>query len=154
MTRFTSFSLSDTLKIAEKLAKKIIKNQSFLLTKNALVLGLIGELGSGKTAFISGFLRGLKLKPSPSPTFILMRRKKIKNKKFKNVYHIDLYRIKNKSELKPLKIKEILKDPKNIVLIEWANKIKNILPPNALKIYLKHGKKENERLIVFKNIFL
>lgn len=150
-----TFSSNETKKVAKSLTQKIInqhKNIKNKKNKNALVFALIGQLGTGKTTFISGFLKGLNIKKSsPSPTFILMRRKKINHEFFKNLYHIDAYRIKNKKELLNLNLKEILSNPQNIVLIEWANKIKNILPTNIIQIHFYHGKFENERKIVLKN---
>jgi tRNA threonylcarbamoyladenosine biosynthesis protein TsaE len=154
MKVFKSYSSSETKKIGTLIASKISKI-SFKFKKEALILALIGELGTGKTTFISGFLKGLGIKKqSPSPTFILIRRKKIKNKNFKNLYHIDVYRIKNPKELISLGFKKIIQDPKNIVLIEWANKIIKILPKNTIQIYFYHGKSENERKIILKNISL
>ncbi|MGC8775742.1 MAG: tRNA (adenosine(37)-N6)-threonylcarbamoyltransferase complex ATPase subunit type 1 TsaE [Minisyncoccia bacterium] len=151
MKTLKSFSLNETKKIAAQLAKKLTKKQS----KQALVIALIGELGAGKTTFVSGFLNGLKIKSlSPSPTFILIRRKKIKHPYFKNLYHIDAYRLKNPKELINLKIKDLILNPQNILLIEWANKILRFLPKNTIKIYFYHGRLENERKIVLKNISL
>lgn len=153
MMNFKTYSSSETQKIAQKIAAKITQRYSNLNNK-ALIIELIGELGSGKTTFIAGFLKKLNIKKSFSPTFILIRRKKIKHRFFKNLYHIDAYRVKNYKELINLNIKEIINNPQNIILIEWANKIKKILPKNTIKIYFYHGKLENERKIVLKNIAL
>lgn len=149
MQKFVSFSLIETQKIAKSLAKKLKPHKT-----KAQIIGLIGDLGSGKTTFVSGFLKAFGVKSSASPTFVLMRRKEINHKSFKNIYHIDFYRIKNKAELKSLKIEELFKNPQNILLIEWANKIYGFLPKSAIKIYFKHGQKENERQIILKNIYL
>ncbi|MCS6789047.1 MAG: tRNA (adenosine(37)-N6)-threonylcarbamoyltransferase complex ATPase subunit type 1 TsaE [Patescibacteria group bacterium] len=150
-----TFSSNETKKIAKNLTQKIINKYENIKNENALIFALIGQLGTGKTTFVSGFLKGLNIKkPSPSPTFILMRRKKINHKFFKNLYHIDAYRIKNNKELLNLNLKEILNNPQNIVLIEWANKIENILPANTIQIHFYHGKFENERKIILKNITL
>lgn len=151
MKIFKTYSSNETKKVGALIASKI----NLKIPKKALVLALIGELGTGKTTFVSGFLKGLGIKkPSPSPTFILIRRKKIKNKNFKNLYHIDAYRLKNTKELVYLGLKEIMQNPENIILIEWANKITKILPKNTIKIYFYHGKFENERKIILKNISL
>jgi tRNA threonylcarbamoyladenosine biosynthesis protein TsaE len=116
--------------------------------KGAVVLALKGDLGSGKTTFTQGFLRGLGIRgKAQSPTFVIFKRFALRDLPFTNVYHFDCYRIKKADELKILGIKEILENPKNIVLIEWPERIKNILPKNIRKIEFKHGKKENERLI-------
>lgn len=143
---FTSSSSAETKKFAASLAKKILRSKH--PQRHALVLALTGELGSGKTTFVKGFCRGLGLKNKVvSPTFILMRRGALKHKRFKNVFHVDAYRIKNTKELKPLRFKEVLDNPENIVLIEWADIIKKALPRNASWLRFSHGKKEKERAI-------
>lgn len=76
-----------------------------------------------------------------------MRRTALKSRKFKNVFHVDAYRIKKPKELSALGFRDILENPQNIVLIEWAEKIKNILPKRAFWLRFRHGKKENERKI-------
>jgi len=114
------------------------------------VFALKGNLGAGKTTFVQGFFRGLGLKRAASPTFIIMRRYSLKRGIFKNVYHMDAYRLKKTKELKVLEFGEILADPQNIVLIEWPERIKNILPKNVKWIIFKHGKKEDERIIIYK----
>jgi len=119
------------------------------------VFALQGELGAGKTTFVQGFLRGLGIKRrSASPTFIIFRRFRIGRKSlvvsrqsFRNVYHVDAYRIKKPRELLALGFKEILSDPQNIVLIEWAENIKRILPKETTWLRFAHGKKQNERTI-------
>jgi len=146
-------SKAQTQKIAAKLAKKIISEG---IHKNARVLALIGDLGSGKTAFTQGFIRSLGIKTHvPSPTFVIYRRYpinlkfKIKNLKFKSIYHFDLYRIQKPKEIIDLDFKKIIKDPENIVLIEWPEQILKFLPRNTIEIYFEHRKKQNERTVCF-----
>jgi len=124
-----SKSIAETKKIAANLAKKVLK----LKRKKAAVIGLVGELGSGKTVFTQGFAKGLGLQAKiVSPTFILMRR-------HGNFYHFDAYRLNNPKEILSLGFKKIINNPENIVLIEWADKIKKILPKNYIKIKLEHA---------------
>ena len=163
--RYHSFSSRGTKFFGEKFAKRAIGKKQSAFTKatagrqassaGALILALTGELGSGKTTFVQGFFRGLGIKKSPiSPTFIIMRRTAIRRKTsasragFQNVYHIDAYRIKHPRELAPLGLKEIMNDSKNIVLIEWAENIKKILPRRGVTwIIFKHYRKETDRLM-------
>ena len=100
----------------------------------ALVVALEGELGSGKTTFVQGFAKGLGIKGKIlSPTFILLREAAIWHPFFKTLYHIDCYRLDNPAqELLHLGFKKIISDPHNIVVVEWADRIKKILPKNAL----------------------
>jgi len=137
---FKTFSDKQTKKIAASLFKEIAKSRP-RTGKNALVIALSGDLGAGKTTFVQGFLRAAGVrKRIASPTFVLI-------KSYKFMYHIDCYRIKNPKELLDLGLKEILNNPKNIVLIEWAEKIRRILLKKTIWIKLKHSKKINERVL-------
>lgn len=154
MRIYRSRSSAGTKKFAKKIALKFAGSARRKNAKSALVFALSGELGSGKTTFIQGFLRGLCIrKKTTSPTFIIFRRFRIGHRssvisyKFENLYHADAYRIKNPRELAALRFKKILNDPKNIVLVEWAEKIKRILPRRSIWIRFHHGRKENERTI-------
>ena len=70
--------------------------------------------------------------------------------KLLNAYHIDAYRLKKPEHLAALGFDAILNEPRNVVLIEWPEQAKNILPKNAMWIRFKYGKKENERIITIK----
>jgi tRNA threonylcarbamoyladenosine biosynthesis protein TsaE len=116
--------------------------------KNAAVFALQGDLGAGKTTFTQGFLKGLGSKKQvTSPTFILMRRHTLSNKKIKNVFHIDAYRLKRPEHLAALELDVILNEPGNVILIEWPEQAKKFLPKNTTWLKFKYGKKENERVI-------
>lgn len=150
---YQSFSSEETKKLGEKFAKKIVARPERSAKKDhgahALVFALTGELGAGKTTFVQGFFKGLGLKRrAPSPTFIIMRRHPLRRKKFKNIFHADAYRLKKAAHLAALGFKEILTDPKNIILVEWAERVKDIMPKNTTWLTFRHGKKENERRIV------
>lgn len=148
MTTYKSFSSIETKKLGARLAREVLKQKP---KKEALVLGLDGNLGAGKTTFTQGFVGGLGVKSRVlSPTFIMMRRFAIKKRHFKNLYHVDCYRVKKPEELSVLGLRELFKDPQNIVLIEWPDRIKKLLPGRAMKINFNYGKKENERTITFK----
>ena len=124
MEEYQSNSEQETKSVAQKLARAA-KGRIFALT---------GELGTGKTIFVQGFAKGLGIKDKIiSPTFVLIRRHKIPGTK-KVLYHIDLYRLDNTADLKNLGLQEIWSDPNNIVLIEWAERIKNLLPEDTLII--------------------
>ncbi|MDI6591701.1 MAG: tRNA (adenosine(37)-N6)-threonylcarbamoyltransferase complex ATPase subunit type 1 TsaE [Patescibacteria group bacterium] len=126
---------SQTKKLGEILAKEILKTKP---KKTALVIGLKGVLGGGKTTFLKGFAKGLGIKEKIlSPTFVIVKRFQLNNftiKQFNNFYHIDCYRIKKPKEILDLGFKEIIKNPQNIVAIEWADHIEKILPKDTLII--------------------
>jgi len=103
------------------------------------VLAFEGSLGAGKTTFIQGLAEGIGIKNKiVSPTFILMR-------SYNNFYHLDLYRLEGEveKEVRNLGLFDIWENPKNIVAIEWAEKIKNIMP--AKTIWIKFKNIDNER---------
>ncbi len=134
MKHLTS-STEKTKKLGEKLAKEILKRK---LQKKAVIIGLQGNLGSGKTTFVQGFAKGLGIKEKIlSPTFVIMKRFSLTNSKFKNFYHIDCYRLKDERDILKLNFKKIISDPKNIVAIEWPERIKKALPKNCIKIKFK-----------------
>lgn len=144
--KFVTNNQKETEKIGEKLAKLIISGKL-----KRRILALEGELGGGKTTFLKGFAKGLKIREKiSSPTFILMRRFKIKNSKFENFYHIDCYRIENEKEILNLGLKEILQNPKNIVAIEWADKIRALLPRKTIFLFFEILGK-TQRKITLKN---
>jgi tRNA threonylcarbamoyladenosine biosynthesis protein TsaE len=159
---FLSKSKIQTQKLATSLSKRTLeelvcfekKNEKVKSSKKAIVIALCGELGSGKTAFTQGFIKALGVKSHiPSPTFVIFRKYKInlKQLKLKNkdyfVYHFDLYRIQKSKEIIDLGFKEIINNPNNIVLIEWPEKIKKILPKNTVWIDFEHGENEKKRII-------
>jgi tRNA threonylcarbamoyladenosine biosynthesis protein TsaE len=157
MKIFKTTDSKQTQKLGEILTKDL---------KGGEIICLVGELGSGKTTFTQGLLKGLKIKgPHTSPTFLIMKQYHItrnikhetKEKKmlhascfmFHDVYHIDAYRI-NSNDIINLGWEEIMANPKNIVIIEWADRIKKIIPKNSLWINFK-WLDENKREIILKN---
>jgi len=146
MKRYLSKSIEETQKIGEELAKEIDK---FFTNKNALLIGLEGELGGGKTTFVQGFAKGLGIKERIlSPTFIILKKFKIRKKsKFKNFYHIDCYRLSNYKDLLSLGFQEILNNKENIIAIEWPEKVKEILPSNYLFLKFDFIDFEKRRII-------
>ena len=144
LKKYTTKNFKETQVLGEKLAKEI-KNR-----KQAVVLGLQGNLGGGKTTFLQGFAKGLGIKEKVlSPTFVIMKRFKINIKHFKNFYHIDCYRLNGPKDIDELGIKDILLNPENIVAVEWSEKIKKRLPKLAIVIKFDFIDK-NKREIFFK----
>jgi len=124
--QLTSHSPKETQKIASKLAKRLKKGE---------VLCLFGDLGGGKTTFIQGLAKGLGIKKRvTSPSFVLMRKYPVKDYLLTNLYHIDCYRIKSAKEILDIGFNEILEDKNAVIAIEWADKIKKILPDKRVDI--------------------
>ncbi len=137
----------ETRQIAEIFAATI-KDSPFD-PHSALIIALEGELGAGKTTFTQSLARFLGVRRSvQSPTFVLMKRYPIKTKSFKNLWHVDCYRVESLRELEVLGFRDILRDPDNIICIEWADKISAMLPKNRITIKFDH-EGEQERSIRF-----
>lgn len=142
---FHTKNLKETQDLSEK-AVEITKKQS---KKNAAVLGLVGDLGGGKTSFTQGLAKNLGIKKDIlSPTFILMQSYPLSDKRlpWKNFYHLDAYRVKSSKEILKLGFEEIIKNSQNIVVVEWADIIKDIMPKNTLWVEFQ-WLDENERKI-------
>ncbi len=150
--RITSNSPSKTKDLGRLLAEEILKDKS----PAPITIALRGNLGAGKTTFIQGFAKGLGLKNKiVSPTFVIFRNYKIPRHKLTvngwgRFYHMDAYRIKKISELIPLNFKEMISAPRSVIVIEWPENINKALPKNTLRLEFRHGRKENERIIMFK----
>ncbi|MFH1990377.1 MAG: tRNA (adenosine(37)-N6)-threonylcarbamoyltransferase complex ATPase subunit type 1 TsaE, partial [Patescibacteria group bacterium] len=150
ITEITTNSSQETKKVGMELAAAIKKNRAN--PKRALVVALEGDLGSGKTTFIQGLAAGLGIKENVlSPTFVIQKDFPLSLKNYKNFYHIDAYRLKNPEELLELGFGDLIKNPENIVVIEWADKVRDILPKNV--ILIRFGSLgENKRKILISNI--
>lgn len=127
-TKKIGFVLAETLKKCSR--------------KKALALGLEGDLGGGKTTFLQGFARGLGVKSRIlSPTFIIIRR-------VNDFYHIDCYRLQGSKELLSLGFKKIVANPKNIVVIEWADRVRKIIPQDATWVKFEFVGRNKRRIVV------
>ena len=134
-----SKSPADTADIAQDFLKHLegVKPAS----KKAIVVGLYGELGAGKTTFTIAAGKAFKIKRKlNSPTFVIMKRYALKHKTFNNLFHLDAYRLKKVKELLHLGWKEIIADPKNIIFIEWPEKVAKAMPKKHHKIKISHTK--------------
>lgn len=128
----------ETQKLGEKISADL---------KLGDILALYGELGSGKTTFIQGLARGLGIKKRViSPTFVFIRQYPVAGHRSPvTFYHVDLYRINEVTEAKGLGLEEMFADKTAIVVIEWADRIKEILPKRRIDIYFEYvGEKERK----------
>lgn len=125
--------ISHNIKETRALAKEMVRNLKFGGT-----IGLIGELGAGKTAFTQGLAKALGVKAAVnSPTFVLMKIYPTKHKVIKALVHVDAYRLDELANLEELGLIEYLNDPSVLVVVEWAGKIKGILPKKTKYYYFK-----------------
>ncbi len=114
--RVLSNSLGETKIVAERFSKSL---------KRPSLVGLVGDLGAGKTVFAKGIVSGLggNSEEVSSPTFALLNVYEIGGGR---VCHFDLYRLKDENELLFVGLYDMLEDPRAIVVIEWIDKFKNL----------------------------
>ena len=122
---YESFKAEDTREFAKMLAKEAKEGQIYLLS---------GDLGTGKTAFAQGFAQGLGIEDYVnSPTFTIMQ---IYDKGRLPLYHFDVYRIGDSSEMDELGYEEYFFG-NGISLVEWPEMIEDILPDDAIRITIE-----------------
>lgn len=142
MKKYITHSPEETKQIAATLAENF---------QGGEVLGLVGELGAGKTKFVQGLAKYLEVENTVnSPTFVLMKPYPTHHKKCKLLVHIDCYRLNSPKELLQLGLEEYLNDKRCLTVIEWADKIEKILPEKTIWIKFKLGKNIEEREIEIK----
>ena len=107
--------------------KKFAKN-----LESPEIIELVGDVGAGKTTFVRGLAHGLGIKKTvTSPSFTISKSYALDSGG--NLIHYDFYRLDNPG-LMSEDLQENLLDPKNIIIIEWSNSIKQFLPKNHIII--------------------
>lgn len=115
---------------------KIYLNSLEVKSDKATILGLYGNLGSGKTAFTKCLAKELGIDDEiTSPTFVIMKLYETKSEKFKRLIHIDAYRLESGKELQTLDFESLVNNPNNLIVIEWPENVKEILNEDHRKIH-------------------
>lgn len=136
----TQFNIEEISKIAQKVLDKILKMDN----KKARVVALSGNLGAGKTTLTQEFGRQLGIKENIiSPTFVIMKIYKISPSSkyysnFKQLIHIDAYRLESPEELLKIGWKELEEDKDNLIIIEWPENVKKALSSYEYSVKLEH----------------
>ncbi len=133
-SEFITESPEETKKLAANLAKSI---------KPPKIVALYGDLGAGKTTFVRGFAEGLGVKGVRSPSFTLINEYTNSVK----IYHVDLYRVEDPGELYPAGFYEIIKDKNAFILIEWPEKIQQVVKFDIL-VYISHLNEFSRKLVI------
>ncbi len=136
-----STGTEDTLKIGKIIGETLRKGS---------IVALTGELGSGKTCITQGIARGIGVPENyyiTSPTFTLINEYPGRI----TLYHLDIYRLSGSQDLDDLGYEEYFYGD-GVIVIEWAEKIKDILPPDCLFVYLKHVDEERREIKISGNI--
>lgn len=120
-----SYSVNDTIKYAAEVADEVVPGD---------IICLDGDLGVGKTVFARGFAQALGInEPITSPTFTIMN---IYESGRLPLYHYDVYRIEDESEMDELGYEEYFFG-QGVTLIEWASQIPDCIPETAKHITIK-----------------
>lgn len=122
-----SKNLEETQKIADDFVKSLVGKENV-----ATVVGLYGDLGAGKTAFTQCVAKALGIEEKVlSPTFVIEKIYELLGQKFSHLIHIDAYRMDSSDELVHLGWKEIISNPKNLILIEWPERVLDVMPEHT-----------------------
>ncbi len=129
-----SYALGDLPTISKEIIEK---------SQNKIVL-FYGKMGVGKTTLIKEIVKQLGSEDNvSSPTFSLVN--EYYSEKNGNIYHFDFYRIKNEEEAFDIGIEEYFYSD-NWCLIEWPDKVKNLLPLETVKIVLKIESNQSRKI--------
>ena len=132
-------SAEETIEYGLKFAKTL---------KGGEIIGLVGDLGGGKTTFVKGLAEGLKVAETiNSPTFVILKvyPGKISDKKIEFI-HVDAYRAESIEDIKSVGIEDYFDRDDVVVVVEWAEKIREILPKKTKYIHFEHISQDSRRI--------
>lgn len=132
---YISNSIKDTEKFAKQMAKSL---------RGGDVLGLVGNLGAGKTTFTQALGKALGVRQTmTSPTFVLMKVYPLSHPNAKHLCHIDAYRLTTQEDLIAIGANDYIGQPETITIIEWADRVEKILPKSrkTLEFEIKNGQR-------------
>ncbi len=105
-------------------------------TERATIVGLSGDLGSGKTAFVKCLAEELGVVEEVlSPTFVIAKFYDLKGQQWKRIVHIDAYRIEDPMEIAVVGWDRLCADPELLVLVEWSEQLKERFPHDATMLH-------------------
>lgn len=106
---------------------------------SATVVALTGDLGAGKTTLVQYLARMYEIEEViQSPTYVVMKRYELRDMRYVNFIHIDAYRIEKEEEMQVLGLHRLISDPKNLILIEWPERIAGLLPEKRINVSIDH----------------
>src|SRR3989344_3926988 len=115
----------------------------------ATVVALSGELGAGKTTFVQSVAHSFGIEvPVASPTYVIEKVYELQLGEYKHLIHVDAYRLAGAHELEVLGWKEIAADRENLILIEWPERVAELIPAGVYRVELKYID-ENTRSITY-----
>lgn len=116
------------------------------------IICLYGELGAGKTTFVRGFVKGLGFGDRVmSPTFTIVRTYHKNDNINLCCYHIDLYRLDENANVESIGIEDIFADKNGVVLIEWPERMRELLPKKRWDIFFDVIQDSDREIKIIKN---
>jgi tRNA threonylcarbamoyladenosine biosynthesis protein TsaE len=135
-------SKEETMKLGQEIASRVSAGTAITLS---------GDLGAGKTTFTQGLLAGLGVEPPyTSPTFVIMKQyllTETMHPTIRRVYHVDAYRI-GTQELLSIGWEEWMEDPVGLVILEWPERVADIIPETALNISLEWVDEGKRKVVI------
>lgn len=130
MKKVISKSLAETEKLAHDWVSSLDTSRA-----GALVVGLYGNLGAGKTSFTQAVAKELGIQEIvTSPTFVIEKIYTTSHPHFARLIHIDAYRLESAKELQVLNFEEIVANKNNLIIIEWPENVKEAMPEDHVRI--------------------
>lgn len=128
-----SYEQAQTPMVAESLLEVLVPQ------RQAVVVGLSGDLGAGKTTLVQSIARTLGVTEHVvSPTFVVAKFYPVTTVQFDRLVHIDAYRIESAQELAALGWETLIGTPRTLIIIEWPEHIREALPENTQSFCIEH----------------
>ena len=128
-----------TLEQLSDLAEDVLRVLPVYDTRATLV-ALTGDLGAGKTAFTKALARALGVEEEVvSPTFSILKRYPLhEGASFRTLAHLDMYRIDQENELRPIGFPSLLLEARTLVVVEWPEKVPGALGEEKTTVHITH----------------
>ncbi len=140
MRKIVTRSETETVSLGAEMARSL---------KPGAVVAFYGDLGAGKTRFIKGICRGLGVQEHvASPTFTIVHEYRVGAL---GICHFDFYRVKSTAEIMDIGFDEYVNSDR-ICLIEWAEKARELLPPNRYDVWMRLGADDESREIAIEEV--
>ena len=146
-SRIVTLNARATKRAAAKILALALRRE-----QRPIILALSGDLGSGKTTFVQGLARALGIRARvQSPTFVLIRWYEVKTrrKRLRHLIHIDAYRLDSAAEAGRLGLRELFRRRDDLIVVEWADRIRKLIPKRARWIEFFHATPPSRRIIRF-----
>lgn len=130
-----SASVGETERIGADLARQL---------RGGECIALEGDLGAGKTQFVRGLVQGLggNGRTVSSPTFVLLN---VYDSGRLRVYHLDAYRVGGAEDFEAIGFEELLEQG-GVVVVEWASRVRELLPPDAIEVRISSTGETSRRI--------